>query len=248
MNHSFIALSEQEMLSAFESNSIIRIAKETSYLFLCAIEILETTFNDKLVSISFECDDHLFFPKNIISSKEKKILINWFEKVKSLKLINNDIEFGKFIIDFQEWYYSMGGSNIVFTYQETYLITSKEAAESLNISKVTFSKYVSSGFQVSDTTKHKKVPPFMVDIWLNHPSYVSKLKAIYEYKHSLSFTEKEHLNEILFEIFRLEKKYNTTDLDNFFKNAPDTFEITSDSLEWSILKNEKNAYSKKKQK
>lgn len=236
---------ERNVKSAYENNSPIKIAKEIDYLLLKMVQIFKTEFKDKIDSIDLDINEKIYSSKYIFSPEGQHETMNWFKKLKSVGLtnkesVNNDLEFGKLKIDFVNWYYNIGGTDIQFNYTQDYLATVKEAAELLNVSKVTFNKYVSRGFEVVQTTKHNKVPRFMIEIWKHSPEYALKVQISHQNKQLSSNSHEVHLKEIYLELHELEKKYKTKDLFEFFAGGSDSVEDTIDYFDWLDLIEEKD--------
>lgn len=230
---------ERDVISAYENNLPNKIAKETDYLLLKIVQLFQTEFEEKVNSINLKINESIYSSEYLNSSEGQKESIAWIKKLKRASLVNTELEFGKLKIDFEEWYYKIGGTYIQFNYNQDYLITVQKAAELLNVSKVTFNKYVSRGFEVVDTTKHNKVPQFMVEIWKNSPEYALKVQVSYQNK-ALSYTSHEvRLKEIALELHELEQKYNTIDLAETFKGGSDSVESTIDYFDWVDLIEEK---------
>lgn len=66
-------------------------------------------------------------------------------------------------IDFEIWYYDLGGEHIEFFYQKEYLLKPKDAAESLGVSTVTLNKYIKQGLECVDNGSQNKIPKHAVE-------------------------------------------------------------------------------------
>jgi hypothetical protein len=118
-----------------------------------------------------------------LQAQKLEMLVEWVNHFAASNSNSSDVEFGKLKIDLEFLFLEFGGKQISFEYKEAYLLTPKEAEKELNISNVTFSKYVGNGLEIADTTHHKKVPKFVVELW-NDPSYCFKMQMIYQKKKS----------------------------------------------------------------
>lgn len=197
---------ENDILEAYVSNNVLKIGKETQYVFDRVVHFLLSNSKNRLKGITFESNDFNFDKDYLLSLKNKKNMLKMLTFLKEVKLPISDLDFGKMKVDIEQWYYHMGGEGIYFEYQEIYLLTPKEAAESLGISHVTLNKYMKQGFESVDTTSHRKIPKHAVELWRD-PAYAIRIQMLAQEIKMRNQTPEARLKEIRDEITALQKEY-----------------------------------------
>ncbi|MEM5014623.1 helix-turn-helix domain-containing protein [Niallia taxi] len=215
------------------------IEKETDYLLGKIVTSMLSLFSDKIKGITFDKYGIRFDSSFLLSEKHKKNLFKWANKLKDIEQPSSDIEFGKLKVDFENWYYQLGGDEINFEYQEDYLLTPKEASEKLGISRVTLNKYIKQGLESVNTKSHNKIPKYVIELWKN-PVYAIRMQMIAQEKKLRNQLPEERLEEINKEVTLLQIKYKCSSYqDAFNKFNGDSMDDPSDYYLWRDLENEK---------
>jgi hypothetical protein len=157
------ATQDQIQLGYANQNGPI-IEKETHFIFDKIITSLFSLCHDKIMAVKLDRQVLTLSAEYLLSDKHKKNLLKWLERLIQLEHPVSDLDFGKLKIDFENWYYELGGESIEFVYNDAYLLTPQEAADLLGVSKVTLNKYIKQGLECKDTTSHKKIPKYAIEI------------------------------------------------------------------------------------
>ncbi|SDN75664.1 hypothetical protein [Tenuibacillus multivorans] len=220
------------------------IEKETDYIINKIVTVMLTLFSDKIEGITFNKYGMAFNHEYLFSEKHRNNLVKWLEILTEIKYLSSDLEFGKMKVDFENWYYKMGGEKVGFHYHENYLLTPKEASELMGVSKVTFNKYVKQGLECIDTSSHRKIPKYVVELW-NDPVYSIRMQMIYQQVKMREQTPLERLQEINNEITLLQVKYNNPSFKETFASLNgDELDDPTDYYSWRDLEEEKEAIIK----
>lgn len=205
------------------------------------------TFSHKILSINVDTQEMIDSFKNsphTLQVQKLDALIDWINRFAGSAPTITDVQFGKLKIDLEFLFLDFGGKHIDFNYREDYLLTPKEAANKLSVSRVTFNKYVDNGLEVVNTTLHKKVPEFVVELW-NDPAYCLKMQMIYQKKKFESQSPSERLVEVSEEIKQLQTKYHCESFSEAFKDyAGDEMDDPSDYWNWRELEEERSELEK----
>ncbi|WP_353949063.1 DNA-binding protein [Sporolactobacillus sp. Y61] len=200
-------------------------------------------FSNKILSINVDTQEMIDSFKNYrytMQVQKLDMLIDWVNRFAISHPDVSDLEFGKLKIDLEFLFLEFGGKHIIFEYKEDYLLTPKETADQLNISRVTFNKYVRNGLETAHTAQHKKVPKFAVELW-NNPAYSLKMQMIYQKKKSISQSPHDRLIEINEEIKKLQAKYSCEHFSEAFKGYNgDEMDDTTDYWHWRDLEEERS--------
>jgi hypothetical protein len=241
MSATLLNQTKDDIQTAYQTNNLSKIEKETLYVFDRVVHFMLSTFKDRLKGITFESSDFHFDETYILSKKNKETMYKTLEYIAQLKLPISDFDFGKLKVDVERWHYRMGGEGMYFEYQEEYLITPKEAAEILAVSNVTLNKFMKQGLEVIDTTAHHKIPKHAVELWQD-PVYAIRVQMLAQEKKLQNQTPDERLKEVRDEIMELQKKYKEkTMLDAVEKNNIaniDAMDDPSDMRKWKDLEEE----------
>ncbi|MFC0216617.1 hypothetical protein ACFFK0_29910 [Paenibacillus chartarius] len=133
----------------------------------------------------------------------------------------------KLKIDFENWYYQLGGEHIGFIYDEDYPLTPQEAAKALGVLKVTLNKYIKQGLECMDNSSRKKIPSYAIEI-LKDPVYAILMQKTAQEKRLRNQTPHERLAEINSEIAELQMKYGKETFEETFAgHNGDEMEIMS---------------------
>ncbi|AOH57051.1 hypothetical protein ABE28_022120 [Peribacillus muralis] len=229
---------EKEIDLAYKELNKTKIEKETSYILSQLIMVMMGTFKDRLKSITFDTHDLYFDEVFITSNKNKTALLNWLKRMIGMYHPIDDHEFGKLKVDLEEWYYQIGGRDIVFEYRDTYLLKPKETAEILGVSTVTLNKYVKRGFEYIPNSSQNRIPKHMIYLWKD-PVYAIKVQMLFQEKKLRNQTPEERLKEVIKELLEFQMKYGA----EFHKDAfpeldGDEINAIADYYEWEDLEEE----------
>lgn len=228
---------KKDIDQAYVSKNTSKIEKETRFILNQLIVTILSVFKDRVKGISIDQLDvkasYIFSEKNRIS------LLYWLNRFHQLALPISDLEFGKLKIDIEYWYYEIGGKEMNFEYNETYLIKPSQAAEQLGISTVTLNKYMKQGFECVDTTNHHKIPKHAVEVWKD-PIYAIKMQMLAQKKKIQNQTSQERIQEINEELLNFQMKYKVKTLHEAFQDYNiDAMDDPSEYYEWRDLEEEK---------
>lgn len=229
----------KDIAEAYRSKNKSKIEKETSFIFNQLFVTLVSSFKDRLIGIHIEPLD--FEEKYIFSHKNQEKLAEWLERFHKLTIPISNLEFGKLKIDFEYWYYQLGGKDIHFIYRDDYLLKPSQVADQLSISTVTVNKYIKQGLECIDTKNHNKIPQHAVDLW-NDPICSLKMQMLYQEKKIRKQSPQDRIQEIDQEILAFQIKYKTIKCQDFFKSSEiDFLDDPSDYYEWRDLEEEKDS-------
>ncbi|WP_019412690.1 hypothetical protein [Paenisporosarcina sp. TG20] len=233
-------MTESNIDVGFREHNQYVIEKETDYILNKIVTIMLSIFSDKLKGITFNKTVIQFNAEYLLSVKHQKNLLKWLRRIASLEISPSDLEFGKLKIDLENWYYQLGGEKIHFEYQEGYLLTPSEASTQLGISKVTLNKYIKQGLECVNTSSHRKIPKFIIEIWKD-PVYSIRLQMMAQEKQRQNQSPIERLHEINNELTTLQVKYKSATYQEAFKEFDgDSMDDPSDYYTWKYLEEEKS--------
>ncbi len=229
---------KRDIDQAYLNNNIAKIEKETSFILNQLIVTMLSFCKSRIKGISIE--PFTFKSPYILSQENQQELSTWLDRIHGLILPISDLELGKLIIDLANWYDKLGGKEIHFEYQESYLLTPREAAEQLGISTVTLNKYVKQGFECTNTTSHHKIPKHAVAIWKD-PVYAIKMQMIAQKRKLQHQSPEKRINEINQELLEFQKKYKAKNPQDAFNGYDiDGIDDPSEYYEWRDLEEEKD--------
>lgn len=232
-------MTEQNIDIAYRDHNEHVIEKETDYILGKIVTIMLGIFSDKLKGITFDKSGIQFNSAYLLSEKHHKNLLKWLKRLIAIEIPPSDLDFGKLKIDLENWYYQMGGEGIHFDYRENYLLTPKEASEQLGVSKVTLNKYIQQGLDCVDTTSHKKIPKYIIEIWRD-PVYAIRLQMIAQEKKRRNQSPAERLQEINNDLTAFQVKYRSATYQEVFQEFDgDSMDDPSDYYTWRDLEEEK---------
>lgn len=232
-------MTRQNIESAYQNHNEPLIEKETDYILSKIITVMLRIFSDKLKGITFSKNDIQFDIVQLRSEKHHSNLLKWITRISVLDSPSSDLEFGKLKLELESWYYQLGGESIKFEYQENYLLTPKETAAQLGVSRVTLNKYIQQGFECVETTSHRKIPKFMVDIWQD-PVYAIRLQMFAQEKKLKNQTPAMRLQEINTELTEFQVKYKSISYQDAFQGFDgDSMDDPSDYYAWRDLEEER---------
>ena len=184
----------------FDNKAEPIIEKETHFIFDKLIMVLITMSADKVKSINMD-RDVLSMVKSayLFTSEHYSNLMNWLERLAHIEYPISDLDFGKLKIDFEHWYYELGGTSIQFDYHSSYLLTPQEMADSLGVSKVTISKYAKQGMELVENGTQRKYPKYLIEI-MSDPTYSFLMRMNFQSKKMRNQSPQERLLEINNEI------------------------------------------------
>lgn len=239
MSQVIYAMTEQSIDIAYREHNEHLIEKETDYILGKIVTIMLGIFSDKLKGITFDKSGIQFNNDYLLSEKHHKNLLKWLKRLATLEMPPSDLDFGKLKIDLENWYYQMGGEGIHFEYHEDYLLTPQEASDQLGISKVTLNKYIQQGLERIDTTSHKKIPKYVIDIWRD-PVYAIRMQMIAQEKKRRNQSPIDRLQEINIDLTELQVKYKSATYQEAFKDFDgDSMDDPTDYYIWRDLEEEK---------
>lgn len=235
MSKTMYDYTQEQIYKGFESHNQLIIEKETDFIFNKLINNMVTVFHDKIDGIKLSSTVFTYSDEYLFSEKHKKNLLKWLDRLVNLESPISDLDFGKIKIDFENWYYQLGGENIEFVFQKSYLLTPQEAADALGVSKVTLNKYIKQGLECLDNGSHNKIPKYAVEI-MRDPVYSILMQHIAQERKIRNQSPKERLAEIYAEIADLQYKYSvTTPEEAFGAYNGDEMDDPTDYYRWKDL-------------
>ncbi|MGR6545716.1 DNA-binding protein [Paenibacillus tundrae] len=234
MSKGIYEYSHRQIELAFEEKDELYIEKETDYIFSKILVLLTTLFSDKLVGIKISNEEFKYTNEYLFSSKHKKNLVKWLDRVQSVQFPASDMDFGKLKVDFETWYYDLGGTSIEFIYHEDYLLKPMEAADMLGISKVTLNKYIKQGLECLDNGSQNKIPKHAVEL-MSDPVYSIRMQMNYQKKQILEQSPEDRMKEINEEITDLQLKYGKKTYQEAFGMDESELEDPIDLYRWKDL-------------
>ncbi len=241
MSLAILENTHDDIQKAYGANDVLKIAKETQYVFDRIIHFMLSTSRNRLKGITFESNEFKFNETYLLSAKNKKHILKMLAFLKQVDFPMTDLNFGKIKVDLEQWHYHMGGDGIYFEYQEEYLITPKEAAESLGVSHVTLNKYMKQGIETIDTTSHHKIPKHAIELWRD-PVYAIRIQMLAQEQKIRNQTPEDRLKEIRDEIVELQKEYKAKTsceaIENLTASHLDALDDPSILRNWQDLEEE----------
>ncbi|THF74176.1 DNA-binding protein [Cohnella fermenti] len=211
--------------------------KETDYIFTKVLALLSTLHSDKLIGIKISHDEVAYKPEYLFSPKHKSNLFKWLKRLYATRFPASDLDFGKLKVDFETWYYDLGGTSIEFVYHDSYLLKPMDAAAALGISKVTLNKYIKLGLECLDNGSQHKIPKHAVEL-MKDPVYSIRMQMNYQKKKMLEQTPEERLLEITREIAELQLKYGKKTYQEAFRVHESQLDDPVDFYRWKDLAEE----------
>lgn len=238
MSKGTFELTQKQIQIGYDEKNEQIIEKETEFIFNKIITSIIFLFSDKVMGVKMDIQSISLSPSYLFSDKHKKNLFKWLERLINIDQPSTDMEFGKLKIDFENWYYQLGGETIEFLYYENYLITPQEAADALGVSKVTLNKYMKQGLESLDNGSHKKIPKYTVNL-MKDPVYAIRMQMIAQEKKMRNRTPQERLQEINQEISEFQLKYGKPNFHEAFGEfTGDDMEDPTDYYRWKDLEDE----------
>jgi len=237
MSKAIYEYTHRQIELAFEQKNELYIEKETDYIFTKILSLLLTLFSDKLIGIKMNADELKYSPDFLFSSTHKKNLFKWLDRLHAMRFPASDLDFGKLKVDFETWYYDLGGSAIEFIYHDDYLLKPKDAAETLKISKVTLNKYIKQGLECLDNGSQNKIPKHAIEL-MRDPVYSIRMQMNFQKKKKLEQSPEERLLEISQEIAELQLKYGKKTYQEAFTVSESDMDDPIDLYRWKDLTEE----------
>ncbi len=234
MSKGMYEYSHRQIELAFEEKNELYIEKETDYIFSKILTMLMTLCSDQLVGIKISNEEFKYTNEYLFSSKHKKNLVKWLDRVQSIQFPASDMDFGKLKVDFETWYYDLGGTSIEFIYHEDYLLKPMQAAEMLGISKVTLNKYIKQGLECLDNGSQNKIPKHAVEL-MRDPVYSIRMQINYQKKKNLEQSPEDRMKEINEEITELQLKYGKKTYQEAFVTDESELDDPIDLYRWKDL-------------
>lgn len=228
---------EKEIDLAYKEHNKTKIEKETSYILSQLIVVMMGTFKDRLKNITFDTYDLHFDEAFITYEKNREALLKWLKRIIRMDSPIDDYEFGKLKVDLEEWYYQIGGRDIIFEYRDSYLIKPKDAAELLGVSTVTINKYVKRGFEYIPNSSQNRIPKHMIYLWKD-PVYCLKVQMLFQEKKLRNQKPEERLVEVMKEIVEFQLKYKAETSKKAFPVLDGNTVNLQDFFEWESLEEE----------
>ncbi len=239
MSKAIFDLTSKNIDVGFQNKDSKVIEKETDYILSKIVTIMLSYFSDNICGVSWNQNGVVFREDYLLTERHRKNLMKWLYRLANMSFPASDVEFGKLKVDFENWLYQLGVEEVRFLYHQDYLLTPKEAAEQLGISKVTLNKYIQQGFECVETSSHRKIPKFAVELWKD-PVYAIRMQIIAQEKKLRNQTLRERLNEIEQELSELRSKYKTSSFQEAFKDYDgDSMDDPTDFYLWRDLENER---------
>lgn len=228
---------KKDIDEAYRMENISKLEKETIFIINQLIISMMGSFKDQVKSITIDTVD--FKKSHIFAEENRKNLSKWLDRLQQWTYPISDLEFGKLKVDFESWYYELGGKDIHFEYQEDYLITPAQAAERLGISKVTLNKYIKQGLECVNTTNHHKIPKHAIELWMD-PIYAIKMQMLAQEKTLQNQSLEERIQEVNEELLEFQKIYKEKNVSEAFSAYDiDAIDDPSDYYDWRDLEEEK---------
>lgn len=235
MSKNIYDYTQEQIQKGFEDHNELIIEKETDFIFNKLINSMVTVFHDKIDGIKLSNTIFTYSSEYLFSEKHKKNLFKWLDRLVKLELPISDADFGKIKIDFENWYYQLGGENIEFVFQKSYLLTPQEAADALGVSKVTLNKYIKQGLECLDNGTHNKIPKYAVEI-MRDPVYSILMQHIAQERKIRNQSPADRLAEINQEITTLQYKYKVATFEEAFgAYNGDEMDDPTDYYHWKDL-------------
>ncbi|WP_263062389.1 DNA-binding protein [Pallidibacillus thermolactis] len=206
--------------------------------------VMQGAFRDRLKGIIIDPQDFRFNEMFIMSDKNQKALFDWLKRLITLDTPVEDEKFGKLKVDFEEWFYQIGGRNIQFVYRKSYLFKPKEAVAQLGVSAVTLNKYVKRGFEYIPKQSQRRIPKHMIPLWKD-PVYCLKVQMIHQEKKLRNQTPEERLKEVVEEILGFQMKYKAETSKDAFPVLDGNETNLQDFFEWEGLEEEYDELKRK---
>lgn len=240
MSEAIYQYTQDQIQKGFQSQNQLIIEKETDFIFNKLITNMISVFQDKIDGIKISNTGFSFSSEYLFSEKHKNNLLKWLDRLVKLEVPATDLDFGKIKIDFENWYYHLGGEHIEFIYQDTYLLTPKEAAAALGVSKVTLNKYIKQGLECVENGTHNKIPKYTIEV-MRDPIYSILMQALAQEKKIRNQTPADRFVEINHELSELQLKYKTTSFEEAFRHYNgDEMDDPTDYYRWKDLLEEMN--------
>ncbi|MCD1260023.1 DNA-binding protein [Paenibacillus athensensis] len=232
---------KEQIQTAYENNNEPIIEKETHFIFDKLLTIFMAMSSDKVLSVKMNMSVlALIKPAYLFSAEHRTNLLNWLDRLAEMKLPLSDLDFGKLKIDFEHWYYELGGTEIQFEYHESYLLTPSEAADALGVSTVTIHKYAKQGMEMAGNGTHKKYPKYVIDI-MKDPSYSFLMRMNYQTRKMRNQTPWERLKEVNDSITEFQLRYGKMHCKDQFGEHDDSMDDPTDYYRWKDLEEEQAA-------
>jgi len=229
---------ESNIELGYERQDEKMIETATDSVFKNVFFVMLQIFSDKIVSI--KVDQYLFtVPKeHLFSEKHKKNLYKWLKRLNEMNPPAADAEFGKWKIDFEYWYYQLGGEKIQFIYHDDYLLTPQQAADALGVSKVTVNKYVKQGLEYVDNKSHHRIPKYAIEM-MKDPIYGIRMQQIAQQKKLREQSPEDRYHDIAQELADLKLKYGKQTIEEAFGTYDgDNMDDPTDFYRWKDLEEE----------
>ncbi|MNW32974.1 Helix-turn-helix domain protein [compost metagenome] len=239
MNRTVYDYTHERIGYGFNEKNPVVIEKETDYILSKVLASFAIFFQDKVVGIKVSNEQFTYTAEYLLSPTHKKNLITWLDRVYEINSPVSELDFGKWKIDLDTWYYELGGVSIEYIYHDDYLLTASEAADLLGISKVTLRKYVNQGLECQDNNgSHKKIPKHAVEL-MRDAVYAIRMQMNYQTKKKLVQTPQERLIEIIQEVAELQIQYGKRTYQEAFEGmAEGDLEDPIDYYRWEALTEE----------
>ncbi|MFC2949200.1 DNA-binding protein [Virgibacillus sediminis] len=239
MSKAVYDLTEKQINLGFQQKDRDLIEKETDFILNKTVAVMLSIFSDKIEGITFDHYGVAIKNDYLLSKKHQKNLLKWLNRLVQIKYPSSDLEFGKLKVDLEIWYYEMGGEEIQFHYKDEYLLTPKDTAEKMGISKVTLNKYIKQGLESLETSSHNKIPMYVIELWKD-PVYSIKIQMIAQQKKMLNQSPIERYKEINEELSELHIKYKKYSFNDAFGHlSGDDLEDPTDYYLWRDLEEER---------
>ncbi|QBK25154.1 helix-turn-helix domain-containing protein [Ureibacillus thermophilus] len=228
---------QKEIECAYLEKDKAKIEKETLNVLNFVIIMFINKFEERINKTIFDPDDFQLNEEYLLSEENHQELKQWVNRLSLMEFPINDEEFGKLIIELEQWYYKIGGKNLKIYYNENYLLTPKEAANMLSVSTVTIHKYMKQGLENLETRSHRKIPKHAVLLWKDS-KYCILMQRIYHEKKLRNQTPEDRIKEAKHELLDLQLKYGVDTLEQAWKLVDEEKMDISEYYEWEALEDE----------
>lgn len=237
MNYVIYEEKVNEIKLAFMEKNMSKIKNLTYFTLLSIIESLLEAYKNRIKYIIFDPSKIMFDEQYVSSEENRKALLRWLKEIISMDNSMNDYEFGKLKIELEEWFFNIGGCDLRFEYQNSYLLNQNEVVEKLGVSIIDLIK---RGAEYTINDSKYQIPKHIVYLWQD-AVYSLKIQILYNNRKLREQEPLERYQEVKDEIFEFQMKYRAKTSKEAFpvfdENNMDDQDII-EFYEWSALEEE----------
>lgn len=248
-----VALKTEKIIDeAMQNKNSDIIEKETLFILQNIVLNLPEAFSNflkyvKPVKMTIKQE-----PEFLFNQEHVDILKSWLKKPNIVDLtlekkVGNDspeslLEFAESKFEFDNWFYEITNSGVLeYVYTPEHLISVKEAAEELKVSRQMVYKYIDRGLECVETDSGKRIPKSAIELWKD-PEKAFEVQWVYQVRQNRIQTPQQKLQLVREQIEEFEEKYKGT-FEGVFgdanKTTADSEKNSIDYLDWLELEIEK---------